>query len=187
MISHFTGKSPCNAALKSFHTTYINTKETVPSCPISVEPIKENSDTFPNIKLKKFSVDIEKCQEITRKQTGKRSKNQESEEQSLKKQRHDNTCKLKIEVTKNQDAYLVQKQCKVEQDDIVIEIDNGEEDVADDEVQILDDEMVGTDKDISGLVINKTKGDGGVGTFDVGGGLPSFLVQIFQFFGCTPN
>ena len=31
------------------------------------------------------------------------------------------------------------------------------------------------------------KGDGGVGTFDVGGeGLPSFLVQIFQFFGCTP-
>ena len=27
------------------------------------------------------------------------------------------------------------------------------------------------------------KGDGGVGTFDVGGGgLPSFLVQIFQFF-----
>ena len=32
------------------------------------------------------------------------------------------------------------------------------------------------------------KGDGGVGTFDVGGGgLPSFLVQIFQFFGCTPN
>ena len=32
------------------------------------------------------------------------------------------------------------------------------------------------------------KGDGGDGTFDVGGGgLPSFLVQIFQFFGCTPN
>ena len=27
------------------------------------------------------------------------------------------------------------------------------------------------------------KGDGGVGTFDVGGGaLPPFLVQIFQFF-----
>ena len=36
---------------------------------------------------------------------------------------------------------------------------------------------------------NKTfsKGDGGVGTFDVGGGLPSFLVQIFQSFGCTPK
>ena len=32
------------------------------------------------------------------------------------------------------------------------------------------------------------KGDSGVGTFDVGGGaLPSFLVQIFQLFGCTPN
>ena len=32
------------------------------------------------------------------------------------------------------------------------------------------------------------KGDGGVGTFDVGGGaLPSFLIQIFQFFGCAPN
>ena len=32
------------------------------------------------------------------------------------------------------------------------------------------------------------KGDGGDGTFDVGGGaLPSFLIQIFQFFGCSPN
>jgi len=31
------------------------------------------------------------------------------------------------------------------------------------------------------------KGDGGDGTFDVGGGGGSFLVQIFQFFGCTPN
>jgi len=29
---------------------------------------------------------------------------------------------------------------------------------------------------------------GGVDTFDLrGGGLPSFLVQIFQFFGCMPN
>jgi len=38
-------------------------------------------------------------------------------------------------------------------------------------------------------MIKCVKGDGGVGTFDVGGGgaLPSFLVQIFQFFGCTPN
>jgi len=35
------------------------------------------------------------------------------------------------------------------------------------------------------------KGDGGVGMFDVGGEgggyLLSFLVQIFQFFGCRPN
>ena len=152
MIFHFTGKSPCNAALKSFHTTYSNTKEKLPAGPPSVEPIKGNSDTFQNIKLKKFSIDIEKYQEIARKQTGKRSKNQESEERSLKRQRHDNSGEQLNEVTKNQDAYFAQKQCKVEQDDIVIEIDNGEEDVDDDEVQILEDEMVGTDKDISGLV-----------------------------------
>ena len=33
------------------------------------------------------------------------------------------------------------------------------------------------------------KENGGVGMFDVGGGvaLPLFLVQIFQFFGCSPN
>ena len=36
------------------------------------------------------------------------------------------------------------------------------------------------------FVLKFSKGDGGVGTFDVrGGALPSFLVQIFQFVAAT--
>ena len=44
------------------------------------------------------------------------------------------------------------------------------------------------DKDKINKKLSILKGDGGDVLFDEGGGgRPSFLVQIFQFFGCTPN
>ena len=42
------------------------------------------------------------------------------------------------------------------------------------------------DKKFKGKNLLK-KGDGGVGTFDVGGG-PAFIIGLnLPFFGCTPN